>query len=47
MAALEEAGSDQAEEEEGQRGRNINRAQREDTSEPAEINQESETMVNS
>ena len=46
MAALEEAGGDQAEEEEDQRGRSISRAQREDTREPAEMSQESETRVN-
>ena len=46
VAALEEAGSDQAEKEEAQRGRGINRAQREDTREQTKMNQESETRVN-
>ena len=47
MTALEEAVNDQAEEEESQRGRSINRAQREHTREPAVMSQESEIRVNS
>ena len=47
MAALEDAGSDHAEEEEGHMGRNINRTLRKYTREPTETSQESETRVNS
>ena len=47
MAALEETEGDQAEKNERQRGRSINRTQREDTREPAEMNRESEARVNS
>ena len=46
MAALKEAGDDQAEEEEYQRGRSTNRTQRDDTIEPAETRQESDARVN-
>ena len=46
MAALEEAGSNQSEEEACLRGRSTNHAQREDTRESSEIKQESEARVN-
>ena len=46
MAAVEEAGDDQAEEEGRQRGRRIGCTQREDTKEPADTKQESDARVN-